>query len=132
MTDPPAFGRRQSPPCHSPPRRFAPPTEPAGPSLSAAAQAFAQNVRAEGALSGPPTEAGELKAWQSAQARQTLAHAALGLILMAPGVKSLLLNLSLPLSVGLEALGLLGNLWLRQARVNRRRQILEWTPNMPY
>jgi len=127
MTDPPAFGRRQSPP-----HRFASAPESAGSNLSVAAQAFAQKVRAEGALSGAPTGSGELKAWKAAQVRQTLAHTVLGLILMAPGVISLLLNLSLPLSVGLEALGLLGNLWLRQARVKRRRQILQWTPNMPY
>ena len=118
------FGRRQAG-AATPPAPTAARSAPASDDLSPAAEAFRSALRASGA------ESNDFSAWMRRQRSSQVMAWVLGLALLAPGGLCFLIDLPWPVSTGLEALGLVGNWWLRRERRRRLRAIAAWETPLP-
>jgi len=114
------FGRRQAPSGYTPPTRpestrLAPPA-----ALSESAEAFRAEVAADlGAASS-------FRRWRrTPDGRKLLMWAATGASVI-PGIVTFVIGAPLIVSIGLEALSFVGNIWLRRERRRRLREIVEW------
>jgi hypothetical protein len=99
-------------------RPAAPKADPAAFDLSPEAEAFVLTLKADRSA-----EPDAFTAWRQADRSRRLMMWGLGAVLLAPGLVCFLLQLPAWLSAALELAGLFGNLWLRQERRRRLKQI---------
>lgn len=113
MSDPIAFGRRAL---------AAPKRSIAGAAiLDPASEAFRAQLAAE---SSAPSTA--LADWRRSHRGRLILTWLIGLAVMSPGALCFLFQTPLSVSIGLEALGLAVNAWLRRERRRRLREIVAW------
>jgi len=123
LSNPVPFGRRAAKPetgrPRSPPARPAPPSEAAG--LSAEADRFRASLAAE--RRGGPAD---FDRFMRAQRVQRVMAAGMQLALLLPGAFCFLHDAPRPVSAGLEILGLVVGVWLKQERKRRLKAIAGW------
>ena len=89
--------------------------------LSPEAEAFRKELRAS-RKSGQEDFAG----WRRSQRGARLFRWGLSLALMAPGVLCFVFETPLPISIGLEVVGIFAGWWLRRARRRHLKEIASW------
>ena len=103
------------------PRSPAPSSRTAPAPLSPRVEAF----RAQFA-STEPAPSNTFAGWRKAQRAGVLMSWTLTLVFLSPGLLCFLLQAPLGLSIGIEALGLAINAWLRRNRRQRLSAIVDW------
>ena len=119
MSESKTFGRRQAPSGAAPaPKPLAGP--PPSPDWSPAAEALSAEIAAtRDASSG-------FAQWRRSYGARQLVVWTLTLASFAPGVISFLVDAPLSLSIALELISFVGNIWLRRERRRRMRAIVDW------
>ena len=123
MSEQTSFGRRQAPQSAGTPQpRPAPPArESRGPqALSPDAEAF----RAQ--LKETPAAEPSFAAWRRSQQGRRYLIWLVSAALLCPGVLCFIFNAPTSVSLGLEALGMAANYWLRRERKRHLSEIATW------
>ncbi len=89
--------------------------------LSPQAEAFRKTLKSS-ATAGQS----EFADWRRSQQGRRIVLWLASIALLAPGVISFIVDMPFSLSLGLEALGIAGNWWLRRERRRRLREIATW------
>jgi hypothetical protein len=91
--------------------------------LSPELEAFAASIQA-----AKPNETAEFARWRRRRLPSRLLVVLVGVVLMAPGLVSFVIQAPWWLSLGLETAGLIANGWLRQERRRQAAAIAAWAP----
>ena len=118
MTQETSFGRRRPVEIPQTPEPFDPLT------LSPEAEAFRVSLKAERA------KPADFRQWRQEDSGRRLVTWVLTLALLSPGVLCFLLQIPPLASIGVEALGVGANLWLRRERRRRLKAIAAWKPEV--
>jgi hypothetical protein len=97
------------------------PAQPETP--SAAVEAFAASIR-----NARASDVDEFAQWRRDQRPKRLLMILVSLALLAPGLICFAVQAPWWVSMGLEAVGLAANVWLRRERGRQASAIAEWTP----
>lgn len=117
MTQETSFGRRRPSDTPKAPEPFDPWT------LSPEAEAFRASLKADSA------KPDDFRQWRQDESGRRLTTWVLSAALLSPGALCFVLQTPPLVSIGLEALGVCANIWLRQERRRRLKAITAWQPD---